>query len=134
MLPEFTRQNVADALDAVANDLLQQAGIQGRPVDAIELARRLALIVATNDAQAERGRLVRLQRHNATSDGGTIVIKPDPRPERMQWAIAHEIGEHFAHRAFERLAVSPTEAPSNSREQIANALAGRILLPSTTFF
>jgi len=52
----------------------------------------------------------------------------------MQWAIAHEIGEHYAHCAFERLGIVPAEVPANSREQIANALAARILLPSELFF
>jgi hypothetical protein len=134
MLPEFTRHDVACALDDVVADLMLDARIVGPPVDAIELASRLSITVTENDKQAGRAQLVRPTNHRYARKSGLIVIKPDPRPERMQWAVAHEIGECYAHCAFERLGMAPSESPANSREQIANALAGRILLPSAWFF
>jgi len=45
--------------------------------------------------------------------------------------VAHEIGEHLAHRVFQRLAVDPRDTPSGTREQVANALASRLLLTGT---
>jgi Zn-dependent peptidase ImmA (M78 family) len=47
--------------------------------------------------------------------------------------VAHEIGETLAHRVFEDLAVDPREVSPSAREQIANQLAARLLLPKTWF-
>ena len=61
------------------------------------------------------------------------MLRPEPRRERRQWAIAHEIGEHLASRVFALLGVDPGEAPANVREQVANQVAGRLLLPTEQF-
>jgi Zn-dependent peptidase ImmA (M78 family) len=60
----------------------------------------------------------------------SILLKSDPRDERRHWAVAHEIGEAAAHRVFARLSVDPREAPPAAREDVANRLAGRLLLPT----
>jgi hypothetical protein len=64
---------------------------------------------------------------------GTIVVGPAERPEREQWAIAHEVGESIAHRVFRRLGVRPEAAPAGAREAVANRLAGCLLLPRRWF-
>jgi hypothetical protein len=78
----------------------------------------------------------RRRKANGFANGGTqgaILLRPDPRRERLHWTIAHEIGEIFAHRVFAHLGVDPRETPPNTRETIANQLAGRLLLPRDTF-
>ncbi|MCH8922317.1 MAG: ImmA/IrrE family metallo-endopeptidase, partial [Planctomycetes bacterium] len=60
-------------------------------------------------------------------------LRHDPRAERRQWAVAHEIGEHLAQRVFALLGVSARAAPPNAREQVANLLAARLLLPTPWF-
>ena len=63
-------------------------------------------------ALACRGRLVELADPRGGAAGqGTIVVGPAERPERMQWAVAHEIGESVAYRVFAALGVRPTTAP-----------------------
>ena len=66
-----------------------------------------------------------------------IFLRPDDRPERLQWAAAHELGETVAWQVFEAVggaewAASRDELPP-LREQVASELASRILLPGEWF-
>jgi hypothetical protein len=134
MLPEVTSEEFAAALDRVVGDLLQAAAIVGPPIDALAVARALQITVAVDDRQTGRARYVRLSgRLGAPSrspEKPSILVRSDPRAERRQWAVAHELGEHTAVRVFAQLAVDPRVAPPGSREMIANQLANRLLLPS----
>ena len=133
MLPELTQDEFSAALDSVAADLLAQSPTTAPPVDALALARRLGLAVAWDERQAGRGRTARLVGRPGAANQGSILLRPDPRRERLQWAIAHEIGEWCAHQVFESLSVDPREAPPAARESVANLLASRILLPRGEF-
>jgi hypothetical protein len=80
-----------------------------------------------------RGRFVRFgDRADITAGQGTIVVGPAERPERLQWAIAHEIGESIAYRVFAALGVS-ADVSSDDRELVANHLASCLLLPREWF-
>jgi len=133
MLPEFTREELAAGLDGVVEELLAESGIWRPPVDAAEVARRLGIELAWDDRQSGRARFVRLGERYSPRDRPTILLRPDPRPERRHWAIAHEIGEHAAYRVFERWGVDPRETTPGARETVASNLAGRLLLPSRWF-
>lgn len=129
MLPEITAEELAAALDDVACDLLVAAGVDGPPVDAFRVAESLGIDVAWDDRQTGRARLVALQEGDRAART-SILLRRDPRDERRHWAVAHEIGEAAAHRVFARLSVDPRVAPPAAREDIANRLAGRLLLPT----
>jgi len=134
MLSEIPAVELAAALDACAAEVLWEAGVDGPPVDAARVAERLGLVVARNDAMPVRGQFVRLAEPNGDGAGrGTIVVGPAERPERLQWAIAHEIGESVAHRVFASLGIAPYETTPTAREQVANHLAGCLLLPRRWF-
>ena len=133
MLPELTVDEFSLALDAVAADATAVLGDAGPPVDALALAAAMQLTVAWDDRQSGRGRVVRLREFAGTASRGSILLRRDPRPERWQWAIAHEIGELCASAVFDRLGVDPREAPLGARETVANRLASRLLLPRTWF-
>lgn len=133
MLPELTQEEFSLALDAVAAAVLDAAQATAPPVDAIELARALRLSVAWDDRQSGRGRTVRIGDFRGGRPRGSILLRPEPRRERLHWAIAHEIGETCAVQVFDRLGVDPREAPSGARETVANQLAGRLLLPRAWF-
>jgi hypothetical protein len=133
MLAEFTREELAAGLDAVADDVLAEGGIFSPPVDAFAVAQALGLMIAWDEAQQGRARYVRLADRSSATPRATILLRPDPRGERRHWAVAHEIGEHVAHRAFVAWGIDPREAASNAREAVANALAGRLLLPTSWF-
>ncbi|MEX0676789.1 MAG: ImmA/IrrE family metallo-endopeptidase [Pirellulales bacterium] len=133
MLPELAPEEFSHALDAVAAEVLALLPATDAPIDALELARALGLAVAWDQRQPGRGRIARLAGHSRTSAQGSILLRPEPRRERLQWAIAHEVGELCAYRVFERLAVDPREAPAAAREAVANRLASRLLLPRELF-
>jgi hypothetical protein len=133
MLPELTRHDLAAALAEVAAKLLEAAGITAPPVDAFAIAGACGLVVLSDDQQAGRARFVRLRRHAPSFGQGSIFLRPDPRPERLQWAVAHEIGESRAGEVFRLLGARAGEAPDGTRELVANALASHLLLPLEWF-
>lgn len=130
MLPEFTPRDLSVALDEIAEELLERAGIGAPPVDAFQVAAACRLSVMADELQEGRARFVRLRRQPAGGEAGSIFVRSDPRPERVQWAIAHEIGESQAARVFQQLGVGGAEAAAGAREDVANALAGHLLLPT----
>lgn len=115
------------ACGGTAAGLLEECGIDSPPVDIWRVARGLGLQVAFDAHQPQRGRLKRIAGRTA------VLIRPEERPEREQWTLAHEIGEAFAHRVFEQLTVDPREVPPQRREQVANAMASSLLLPDEWF-
>jgi predicted transcriptional regulator len=133
MLPEYTREELATGLDAVAMDLLAAARLDGPPVDAFLLARRLGITVALDDRQQGRARYVRIEARRSARSRPTILLRGDPRRERRHWAIAHEIGEYAAYRVFTQWGVDVREIVPRVREEVANCLAGRLLLPTAWF-
>jgi Zn-dependent peptidase ImmA (M78 family) len=129
MLTEIPVEQVRSTVEGVARDILAEAGVFAPPVDAVDMARRLGLVVANDDAAlGVRARFVRLG-GQFSAPQPTILVAEEPRPERRQWAVAHEIGEHQAHRVFAELGVDPGEAAPGAREAVANRLAGCLLLP-----
>lgn len=119
-------QDVEDCsrgLESIAEELLDDAGIRQPPVDMFCVARRLRVDVAFDEGQRARGR------HKKLAGRSAILLKPDDRPERLQWAAAHELGEVFAYRAFERMGLASDELAEGIRETVANLLATRLLLP-----
>src|SRR3954469_2209859 len=130
MLSEIPDDEFAAALDACAAEVLWEAGVNGQPVHALAVGEGLQLVLTQNFSMPNRGRFVRLADREENGGGvGTIVVGIAERPEREQWAVAHEIGESIAYRVFERLGVAFDEALPTSRELVANRLASALLLP-----
>ncbi len=129
MLIHVPAEQYAAVLDAVAGEVLAAAKMDRPPVDAFAVARTLGITVAEDVHQSSRGRYVRL-RVKGRRPRPTILLRPDPRPERRHWALAHEIGEHLAHRVYRLLNIEPAETRAGSREAVANQLAGRLLVPT----
>jgi hypothetical protein len=133
MFPEYTREELAAGLDRAAEKILADGGVQTPPVDAFALARMLGITVAWDDRQEGRARYVRLQNRRPGALRPTILVRRDPRIERQQWAVAHEIGEHVAAAVFAQWGADPRETSPDAREIVANAMASRLLLPTTWF-
>ncbi|MEM6798740.1 MAG: ImmA/IrrE family metallo-endopeptidase [Planctomycetota bacterium] len=132
--PHLTEEEYSATLEACAGDLLWQAEIEQPPVDAFLVASRLKLLVSedpTLEARACYSRIGGARPSDAYT--GLILLSNEARPERRQWAVAHEIGESAAYRVFNRLGVNPTDAAPGARETVANGLAGRLLLPRDWF-
>ncbi|HEX2476238.1 MAG TPA: ImmA/IrrE family metallo-endopeptidase [Lacipirellulaceae bacterium] len=134
MLSEIPEDEFAAALDACAAEVLWEAGVLEPPVDAHVVAKGLGLVVARDYCMPCRGRYVRLAEQDSHGGGqGTIVVGVAERPEREQWAVAHEIGESVAYRVFERLGVAFEDALPATREVVANRFASALLLPRRWF-
>ncbi len=132
MLAEIPAEQVRDAVEGVAREILAEAGVDAPPVDAFAVAQRLGIVIAREFGAEVRARFVRLG--GGTADGRpAILVADDPRPERRQWAVAHEIGENQAYRVFAELGVDPVDAPAGAREAAANRLAGCLLLQRAWF-
>lgn len=133
MSTEIATEQFSAALDRLAADVLAEAGVESPPVNAFELAARLELTVAVDDDQSGRARCVRLMRRSRAGAKGAILVRSEDRVERRQWAVAHEIGEHFAARVFCDLGIDLRDVAPEARERVANQLAGRLLLPAEWF-
>ena len=90
MLAEIPHDEFAAALDACASEVLWEAGITEPPIDALDVAEGLGLVVAHDYSMPHRGRFVQLAECGSNGRAqGTIVIGSEDRPEREQWSIAH---------------------------------------------
>jgi hypothetical protein len=125
------RLDCLTACDEVARELLEDSHVCQPPVDALHIAARLRLDVVYDASQAGRARIKRLRGRSA------IFLKPDDRPERLQWATAHEIGEAMAGEILHRTGADrddlPILAEAAQRERVANEFASRLLLPAEWF-
>jgi len=133
MFPGMTCEEISAGLDAVVMQILDDAGIDGPPVDALCVARSLGITVAEDERQQGRARYVRLGGRRGRSMRATVLLRPEPRIERRHWALAHEIGEHLAHRVFAGLGTDPRETSPMAREAVASQMAGRLLVPTSWF-
>jgi hypothetical protein len=120
-------------LDDSVAAILRRAGIKRPPVNAIDVARRLGYAVLWDDSQQPRARIAMVCGAPSRGSRTAIFLRPERRPERVQWAVAHELGELYAMRVLDQMGVSSDEEPAQSREQLANGLATRLLLPMKWF-
>ena len=128
MFEEMEREDVTRAIDRMVEELLAAARITEPPVDAIALApQHLDMVVVMDQRQPQRGRAQRALGKKQ------IYLKPEPREERHQWTVAHEIGEHLKGELLARLGVAPQEARAMLGESLANLFAHRLLAPTVWF-
>lgn len=128
MLDDMPREDIACEIDRMVGELLDAARLAQPPVDAIALAQEhLGMTVVMDQRQPQRGRAQR------TLGKKQIYLKPEPREERHQWTVAHEIGEHLKTELLERLGIEPAEARAMAGESLANLFAYRLLVPSCWF-
>ena len=131
MFGEIPAEQIREAVERAARETLAEGEWFAPPVDAEVLARRLGMAVSRDDVgAATRARFVRL---GGAAGQGAIFVADEPRLERRQWAVAHEIGESAAWRVFAELGIDATDAAERAREEIANRLAGCLLLPREWF-
>lgn len=111
-------------LDELVEQLLERVGIDAPPVDAFAIAERLDLEICLDRQQQTRGRLAQTGRQL------TIFMQPEPRTERQQWTVAHEIGEKLLGQAEHaaRLGIDDCFAPE--REMWASEFASHLLIPT----
>ncbi|GAB4151884.1 MAG: hypothetical protein Tsb009_27490 [Planctomycetaceae bacterium] len=114
------------AVDEISGELLRNAGVTSPPVNALDIAHSAKISVVVDRSLRVRGR------HKRIGGRSTIFIRPELRTERLQWTIAHELGEAVAWRVAERVYAFDEVSPRD-REAIANRFASRLLLPTNWF-
>ncbi len=127
-MENLERDDVVATVDRMVDELLAQAGLDGPPVDCIALAQKtLGMVVCLDSRQSQRGRAQRA--------GGQrqIYLKPEPRVERHQWTVAHEIGEHLKPELLSRLGMEPGATKAMAGESLANLFSYRLLVPTCWF-
>ncbi len=133
MLVDIPHQQLNAVLEDTAAEILGTAGVVEPPVDALQVANALGLLVAWDAQQPGRARCVELAGDGGHTQRAAVLLRPELRSERKHWAVAHEIGELWASEVFCRLGIDPVDAPGDAREQVANRMAARILLPRDWF-
>ena len=125
MFEHLTQEEVHQAVDRMVEELLESAGVEGPPVDAIALAQRhLKITVCLDRRQPQRGRAQR------AAGRKQIFLRPEPTEERHQWTVAHEVGEHLKSALLVRLGVGPEKTRPMMGESLANLFAHRLLVPT----
>lgn len=128
MFEEMQREEVTTSIDRMVEELLDAAGVTQPPVDTIALAQGpLGMVVVLDQRQPQRGRAQRALGKKQ------IYLRPEPREERHQWTVAHEIGEHLKSELLQRLGIVPSETRSMMGESLANLFAYRLLVPTCWF-
>lgn len=123
-MDDLPREEVVAVIDRAVDELLERAGVEGPPVDAIALAQRhLGMVICLDKSQSHRGRAQR------SAGRRQIYLRPEPTEERHQWTVAHEIGEHLKTGLLERIGIAPAETPALAGESLANLFAYRLLVP-----
>lgn len=130
VLPEFAAQISAE-LDDFSRAILERACITGSPGDMLLLAQRLGMEVIIDEEETHRARCVRLRQ--GTQSRWLLLLRREIRPERLQWAAAHELGEVLAIEAITHFGWDLGEIQPTGREWLANEIAKRLLLPFPQF-
>ncbi len=127
-MEDLSHEEVAVVVDRLVEELLAAANIQEPPVDALALAcKQLGMEIFQDRDQPQRGRAQR------SAGKQRIYLRPEPTPERQQWTVAHEIGEHLKPRLLERLGVPPEQTRALAGESLANLFAYHLLVPACWF-
>lgn len=128
MSEEFLREDMIAGIDRLVGEVLAAGGVKAPPVDVIRLAQdALDMVVCMDRQQPERGRAQR------TAGRRIIYLKPEPREERHQWTVAHEIGEHLKVELLKRLGLEPAQTRAMTGESLANLFGYRLLVPTRWF-
>jgi len=115
------------SIDQFCGEIFSRLAIEEPPVDALHTVKLLGCELAFDCQQLGRAR------QKSIAGQPTLLLKPDDRPERLQWATAHELGEVVAWQICERAEARLEEQPLVFREQLANRFASRFLLPTEWF-
>jgi uncharacterized protein DUF955 len=133
MLFDCIVSEVDSTIDETVNQFLKASRLYKPPVDAIVVADRLGFAMVWDERQIGRARIAMVAPRRGRLPRPTIFLRPDPRLERVQWALAHEIGEAAIASILKKTRINAGQLPDQAREQFANLFARRLLLPSAWF-
>jgi hypothetical protein len=103
---DLSHEDLANAVDQVVEEVLESAGVQVPPVDALALARRHGL---------------------------ELELDPGLTEEQRHAVAAHALGKHFKPAILTQLGLDPAARRPMMGESLAGLFAGRLLVPSLFF-
>lgn len=128
MMDDRPRDEIVSIIDQIIKELLEQAGVEEPPVDAIKLAQgHLGMTVSLDSRQQERGRVQRAGKNPK------IFLRPEPTEERHQFSVAREVARHLKSQILERLDLDPQEAKQLTGESLLSLFSSHLLVPTHWF-
>lgn len=112
-----------ELLDELVREVLGELRVEEPPVDAIRVARGLGVEVRSNAVQGPRGRIIESRGRVA------ISVRPEPRSERLHWAVAREIGHYLISRSADRWPADLPPADATVLEWLSGRFAAHLLAP-----
>ncbi len=114
MSTDLTPEEIHDAVDRAVLELLESAGVEGPPVDAVALAERhLGLAVPRDRAAAKRGEPL--------------------SPEQEQAVAARAVADHLRPDVLRRLGLDPAGRRGLAGASLAALIADCLLVPTAWF-
>lgn len=117
MIEDLPPEEVIAAVERLAREVLDEAGLREPPVNAVALARQF---LPPQEQRPRRG-----QRRAAADD--------EPSEEQQQWTAAQQLGRHLKDVLLERLGVSADAVRGLAGGTLVNLLVPRLLLPGDWF-
>ncbi len=130
VISEFAGQ-IATELDEFCRLTVERLCGTEYPDDMFRLADRLGMEIVVDGKETHRARCLRIQR--GAKSQWVLIVRDEPRRERVQWAVAHELGEALAGQAIVQLGWDVEDIRPVHREWLANEIAKRLLLPFPQF-
>jgi Zn-dependent peptidase ImmA (M78 family) len=123
---DLSREEVRAVIDQAVEDLLQAAGVEAPPVDALVIGQRqlgMAVCLERGSQKPGRGRRAAGKKQ--------VFLRPEASPEGQQWTVAHAIGEHLKDDLLRRLGIPPEQQRVLSGESLPNLFAHHLLVPTS---
>ncbi len=125
MNEDLTREDVTQAADLVVEEVLTAARVTRPPVNAVDVAKHLGILILEERGEGPGRR----KRRSAE----TVLLSADGGEESRQWAAAQAVGERLKADLLRRLGLDPASRQSLPGESLPGLLA-RLLLTPTSWF
>ena len=136
---DFSLEELVDAIDRLVAGLLERAGANTPPVDALSVAEHhLGLPVevvepAEEDESGRSGPAVRStagnRRPRSRSSGGGITLTTDMSAEQQQRAAADGIARHLLPEIYRKVGVVPGSESKQFAAHVRTLTVARVLIP-----
>jgi hypothetical protein len=129
---DFSAEDLDDAIDRIVQQLLERAGCEEPPVDALMLAEvhcgQRIEYVEPDDVPQQYG-----DRPRPRFKPHTILLREDMTPQTMQLLAARACARILLPQVLQRLGLPGDALEKPARTQMANRLVPRLLLPTAWF-
>ena len=130
---DFSPDDLFEAIDRAAADLLARAGLTGPPVDALHLARA-AFGFRVEYAEPEDEPPGRFGARPRRRPGpNTILVHPDQSDESQNAVAARAVAKQLLPAVLTRLGIAPGTENRQAQTQLVGLIAPRLLLPTRWF-